>query len=340
MNSPDNAASTNPPYPASIIVQTPKESFLSRMLSRAFYVLFGFSVLLNITLLATTADYFGIDGKVKEKYHSGSKTNQDKLVVIAVEGLIAGESAENIIEALKKAKEDEEVKGVLLNINSPGGMVTSSHQIYHELEQLRAKKPVYAIMEDIAASGGYYIAMGTGKTGKIFAEPTTWTGSIGVILPHYQAEELAEKLGIKSNPITTGQFKDSLSMFRPMSEEDQKLWANIIDQAFQRFLRVIVENRPDMPLEKLKPLAQGQVFTADDAMKNGLIDQIGFEEDALSALKTDLKLTDPRIVKYEYEQGLASLLTSVKTDSTPVEQFKAAMELSAPRAMYLFTSFR
>lgn len=320
--------------PQQIIVQAPKESFLSRMASRLFYALFGFSILLNISLLATSADYFATDGKVKEKYHSGSRTSEDKIAIIEASGTIMPPSTEKIIAAIKKAKDDESVKGILLKIDSPGGMVTDSHQIYHQLELLRAKKPIYVLMEDIAASGGYYIAMGAGKEGKIFAEPTTWTGSIGVILPHYQMEGLVDKLGIKVNPLKTGQYKDALSPFRPMTPEDEKLWTDIIDQAFQRFLGLIVENRKEMPMEKLKPLAQGQVFTADDALKNGLVDQIGYEEDALSALKTQLNLEDPRIVRYEHEAGLSEILMGAKMGGSPREQWRELMEQTVPRAMY------
>ncbi|MCA9092751.1 MAG: signal peptide peptidase SppA [Planctomycetaceae bacterium] len=322
------------PQPQQIIVQAPKESFLSRMASRLFYTLFGLSILLNISLLAASAEYFATDGNVKEKYHSGSKTSDEKIAIVEASGTIMPPNTEKIIAAIKKAKDDDDVKGVLLKIDSPGGMVTDSHQIYHQLELLRVKKPIFVIMEDFAASGGYYIAMGAGKEGKIFAEPTTWTGSIGVILPHYQMEELVEKLGIKVNPLKTGQFKDALSPFRPMTPEDEKLWTDIIDQAFQRFLGIIVENRKEMPMEKLKPLAQGQVFTSDDAVKNGLVDQIGFEEDALAALKTKLNLSDPRIVKYEHEAGLSELLMGAKMGTSPREQWREIMEQTVPRAMY------
>lgn len=333
MSSADSFPPSTPATPP-IIVQTQKESFLSRMLSRVFYTLFGLSILLNLSLLATSADYFATDGKVKEKYHSGSKTSEDKIAIIEAAGTIMPPFTEKIIDQIKKAKDDESVKGVLLKIDSPGGMVTDSHQIYHQLELLRAKKPIYVLMEDIAASGGYYIAMGAGKTGKIFAEPTTWTGSIGVILPHYQAEELAQKIGIKANPLKTGQFKDALSPFRPMTEEEEREWQNIIDQAFQRFLNLIVENRPEMPLDKLKPLAQGQVFTSDDALKNGLIDQIGFEEDVLGALKSELKLADPRIVRYEREAGLSEILMGASFNAGPREQWQELIDLTVPRAMY------
>lgn len=323
--------------PQQIIVQAPKESFLSRMASRLFYTLFSLSILLNIALLAASADYFATEDKLKEKYHSGSKTSREKIAVIEVSAAIMPPYTERVISAIKKARDDDEVKGVLLKIDSPGGMVTDSHQIYHQLELLRAKKPIYVLMEDIAASGGYYIAMGSGKEGKIFAEPTTWTGSIGVILPHYQLEGLVEKLGIKVNPLKTGQYKDALSPFRPMTAEDEKLWRDIIDQAFQQFLGIIVENRPSMPMEKLKPLAQGQVFTAKDALSNGLVDEIGYEEDALKSLKSHLKLDDARIVHYEREAGLSEILMGVKTGVGPREQWRELMEQTVPRAMYYCT---
>src|SRR5207248_4028218 len=106
---------------------------------------------------------------------------------------------------IKKAKEDANVKGVLLAVDSPGGTVTDSHKIYHQLKELSEKKPVFVSMGSLAASGGYFVAMGAGTQAKIYAEPTTWTGSIGVIIPHYEVTELAEKAGIKALPLKTGE---------------------------------------------------------------------------------------------------------------------------------------
>lgn len=336
---PTTPSHSSQPVIPQVIVQTHKETFLGKMGKRFLYLVLGISLMTNFALLSASQDYFAGEGAPKEKYHSGKKTSTDKIALIEVKNTIMAPYTERIIKAIKQAETDDHVKGAVLVIDSPGGLVTDSHQIYHRLQKLREKKPIFVCMQDIAASGGYYIAMGAGKTGKIYAEPTTWTGSIGVILPRYEIGGLADKLGIKSEPLKTGKFKDALNPFRPMTAEESALWSNIIDQAFQRFLGIIVENRHNMPLEKLKPLAQGQVFTAGDAKKNGLVDEIGFEEDAIEDLKKQLKLTEARVVKYETETGLSELLLGARMQQwDPAEQVRKLLEASVPRALYFCSS--
>jgi len=120
-------------------------------------------------------------------------------------------------------------------------------------------------MSSLAASGGYFVAMGAGPKSKIFAEPTTWTGSIGVIIPHYEVSDAATKLGIRAAPLKTGEFKDSLSPFRELTPRDKEVWDNILNQSFELFLEVIDENRDTLDMAKTRALATGQVYTAKDA---------------------------------------------------------------------------
>jgi protease-4 len=199
---------------------------------------------------------------------------------------------------------------------------------------LSDKKPVYVQMKRIAASGGYYISMGAGPAAKIFAEPTTWTGSIGVILPRYDVSQFVEKFGITTDPLTTGKFKDSLSPFRPMSQEERKLWSDIIDQSFQQFITVIDDNRPKLDREGVQALATGQIYTANDALEKNLIDQIGFEEDALDALKQKIEQKDLRIVTYGSKSNIIDLLLGQATVETPSDPWKSFLESTVPRAMY------
>src|SRR5690606_34725628 len=151
-----------------------------------------------------------------------------------------------------------------------------------------AQKPVYVAMKSMAASGGNYIALGAGQNGKIYAEPTTWTGSIGVILPRFYAAELGAKLGVKAEAIKTGPLKDLLSPFRDMTAEVIAGWTAIIVDAFARFVGVIAENRAELDEAQVRELATGQVYTATQAKEKKLVDVISYESDALAELKKTL----------------------------------------------------
>jgi protease-4 len=196
-------------------------------------------------------------------------------------------------------------------------------------------KPVYVAMQRIAASGGYYVAMGGGKGCKIYAEPTTWTGSIGVIIPRYDVSKLAEKWDVKVEPLTTGPFKDALSPFRELTEGERAVWKGIIDDAFGRFVSVIADNRPNLNAEAVKKLATGQVYTADQAVANGLVDKIGYVDEALSDLQAQLGLSSVRVVSYESEPTLIELLTASGKAGDPGRARQAMLESTVPQAMYL-----
>ena len=176
--------------------------------------------------------------------------------------------------------------------------------------------------------------MGAGPEARIFAEPTTWTGSIGVILPRYDFSKIAEKYGIASDPLKTGPFKDALNPFRPMEESERKLWSNIIDQSFQKFITVIDDNRDELDRQGVEALATGQIYTADDAKQNHLIDEIGYQEDSLEALKEKLKLKNPRIVTYESPVTLIDLVLGNAKAQQTTDPWKSFVESTVPRAMY------
>jgi protease-4 len=292
------------------------------------------SLMANLTMYVRYQEYFPGDTGPDERYHSGDRRAADKLAIIRISGTIMPPFSDRVVAAIKKAKEDENIKGVLLAIDSPGGTVTHSHLIYHRLKELAEKKPIFVSMGSLAASGGYFVAMGAGTKARIFAEPTTWTGSIGVIIPHYEVTELAEKVGFKALPLKTGEFKDSLSPFRAMTERDKELWRNILDQSFDLFVDVIDENRDTLNREQVKELATGQIYTAQDAKKNGLIDEIGFEEDAIDALKKSLSLSKARVVEYQHPYSALDLLLSSAKSNDASAQWRAIMEMTVPRAMY------
>lgn len=254
--------------------------------------------------------------------------------MLEISGTIMPPFTEHFLKAIKHVKEDERVKGVLLAIDSPGGLVADSDQIYRKLVDLGKTKPMFVSMKRIAASGGVYVAMGCGEEGKIYAEPTTWTGSIGVIIPRYDASKLADKFGVAADSLTTGEFKDSLDPLRALTDRERGLWRGILDESLQRFVDIIDKNRKGLDAAKVKELATGQIFTAEQAKANGLIDEIGDEEDALTALKTKLGLTSVRVVDFNYPVSLMSLLLGSVQARDPETQFRKLLEMSVPRAMY------
>lgn len=293
-----------------------------------------FSLLYCMRLNSEYHAYFHNETAPSEHFHSGNAQADDKIAIIQVSGTIMPPFTEQLLGAIKKAKDDEHVKGIVLVIDSPGGLVADSHQIYEKLKKLRETKPIFVSMKRMAASGGVYIAMGCGENGKIFAEPTTWTGSIGVIIPRYDVSELASKFGVKTDSLKTGEFKDSLDPFRPMTQRERDLWGRILDESFQRFIKIIDDNRKSLDADQVKALATGQLFTAEDAKANGLIDEIGDEEDAIAALKTQLNLPEARVIEYSFPASLMNLLLGSVRAQDPDVQFRKLLEMSAPRAMY------
>lgn len=334
---------------------------------RIVILVLGVSVMANIVMYTNFREYFTASDDPIEKFHSGEKLAAEKIAIIRVEGTIMPPMTERILKQIEQAEEDEAVKGVLLTIDSPGGLVADSHQIYHALGKLRAEseKPVYVAMKRLAASGGYYIAMGAGPEGKIFAEPTTWTGSIGVIIPRYDISGLADEWKIKSAPLKTGKFKDALSPFRELSPEERDIWGEILNESFARFLNVIDENRPaleiretdeptapddpevvpnKMELVSAKPeadeptnLATGRIFTAAAAETAGLVDEIGFEEEAITQLKEKLGLEKARVVTYKSPVTLWETLLGFSRSQAPEQKKQARLDAAVPQAMYYFS---
>ena len=164
---------------------------------------------------------------------------------------------------------------------------------------------------------------------------STWTGSIGVIIPRYNAAELAKRIGVSVEPLTTGRFKDTLSPFRDLTEEERTLWGEIIDDAYQRFVGVIAENRSQLDAESLAPLATGRIFTATQARDSGLIDEIGFLDDCIAALQEQLGLNSVRVVTYYSQPSLLESLVGLSAAQRTSDPLTTLMEASVPRALYL-----
>ena len=289
--------------------------------------------LLMTGAIATAAGFGTVatDDGVDEVYEEGA-TIGPKLAIIEMSGTIGPPFTSGWLDQIEKAREDDDVKGLLLHVDSPGGFVADSHQIFHELRKLSGVKPVVVQFGRLAASGGYYVAMGAGPESTIFAEPTTWTGSIGVIVPYYNAEELADKVGVRADPLKTGRFKDTLSPFREPSEAEQQLWDEILADAFDRFKSVIEIGRPDLDRAEIDDAATGQIFTAEQALSRGLIDEIGFRDDAIAKLKERAGVQNPRVIRYESPSSPLALLLGQAENSDVSAMLKAAR----PEAFYLY----
>ena len=200
-------------------------------------------------------------------------------------------------EELEKASGDSKVKAVIVRINSPGGTVTASDIIFRELQGYKrtAGVPVIAVMMDVAASGGYYIALAADT---IVAHPTTVTGSIGVIMISLNAEGLMQKIGVSASAIKSGERKDMGSPFRPLTPEERALFQGVIDDLQRQFVGHLIERRKLSPATAAT-LADGRIYTADQALAHRLVDQIGYMPDALEVARRAAGVTEARVIVYK-----------------------------------------
>lgn len=205
----------------------------------------------------------------------------DKVAIIELTGVI--QSSEDVVRQLKKYRENSSVRAILLRIDSPGGAVVPSQEMYEEVRKVRDDgKPVVVSMGSLAASGGYYVACGGSR---LVANRGTLTGSIGVISEFLQLQDALTKLGIDVKTIKTGRLKDAGSMTRKMNEADEKYFQDLMNDVYRQFVEV-VEREREMPHEKVVALADGRVFTGEQAVHLGLVDTVGTYEDAVHIAAT------------------------------------------------------
>jgi protease IV len=199
-------------------------------------------------------------------------------------------------EELKKAEKDPNVKALVVRINSAGGTVTASDIMFKELDMFKrtAKIPVVAVMMDVAASGGYYVALAADT---IIAHPTTVTGSIGVIMVTLNAEGLMQKLGLAAATIKSGDRKDMGSPFRALTEDERKIYQGVIDALHGQFVARLVDARR-LPLDIARTIADGRVYTAQQALELKLVDRVGYMDDALRLARQAIGVTEARVVVY------------------------------------------
>lgn len=307
---------------------------------------FGFFLLLFALLSAGMSDAstsfdslvpISASANLREKLIRQGRDGAGTIAIVSVHGIIdgggspvEGEGALAFVsEQLRAASEDKRVKAVILQIDSPGGGLTASDQLYNEVLELKAKnKIVLAWAGGLMASGGYYIAVGSDG---IMATPTSTIGSIGVIMQHLQFRELLDKIGVKADPIVSGERKDIGSPFREMTPEERELLQEYIDTAHRRFVSVVAKGR-GMEEEAVAELADGGFFMADAALEKGLIDRVGYIADALKWAEEKAGEKDMRVVSYKRLLSFGEIFREAGRGAASAV-VESAAENSHPRAM-------
>ncbi|MDQ1271527.1 MAG: protease [Planctomycetota bacterium] len=312
------------------------------------FVLFIGSLVLSKAVITGTT--------TKAKKHAAETviegSGENKIAIIPIKGILSNESAEGLFiekpsivdvvkQQLEQAADDTHVKAVLLEVDSPGGGITASDIIYNQIIKFKAvtQKKVVVYMQDIAASGGYYISSAADT---IVAHPTTITGSIGVIMPLINVAELINRYGIKDNSIASGNLKEIGSPLKQMTADETAILKGIIDEMYMQFVTVVSTGRK-LDIEAVKKIADGRIYTGKQAFEKGLVDQLGYLEDAINVTKKLAGLTEATIVRYEKHYGLTDLfgLMSKKlfqnnTIKLDISQFQ---EQGDTRPVYLWNGY-
>src|SRR6266571_3229301 len=275
-----------------------------------------------------------------------------KILLMDVSGVLSDESAGPLLgsapprvpivarvrEELQKAEDDDSVKALIVRINSPGGTITASDLIYHEIDtfKTRRKIPVVAVTMDVAASGGYYAALAADT---IFALPTTVTGSIGVIMLTVNAQGLMEKIGVAPLAIKSGEMKDAGSPFRTLTPQERAVFQTVIDQMYARFVGLIVEHRK-IPEERVRAFADGRIYTAEQAKALGLVDSIGYMDEVVASARKAAGLEEAKVIMYhrprEYRSNFYSASPATPGLEASLGSLAGLVSGMGPRFMYLW----
>ncbi|GIN91841.1 putative signal peptide peptidase SppA [Siminovitchia terrae] len=317
---------------------------------------FFFSIIVNMASAFIFEDFskmfkenmFTDEAFSEEVIDSGNPLK--RIAVLEVDGVIQdtgdarsylsspGYSHRDFMEQLNQVKEDSSIKGIVLRVNSPGGGTNESAEIRHKIVEIQkeTKKPVYVSMGSMAASGGYYISA---PADKIFASTETLTGSLGVIMQGVNYSGLTDKIGIDFMTIKSGKYKDIMSGHRKMTAEEVDILESMLTNSYNEFVRIIAEGR-DMKEDKVRKIADGRVYDGRQAKELDLIDDFGYTEDVIEAMKKDFKIKDAEVFKYSSTPGLGSLF------SMTAQKFSGGSEMgelvnmlsqpNSPRMMYLY----
>lgn len=298
----------------------------------------------SVVIVIAIVVAFSLVGLAFRGGSSKKPSQSEKIAIIYVEGTIMGGRGQSnmfmeqggtdqIIKQLHEAKNDESVKAVILRINSPGGSAAASQEVGEEIKKLRAKgKIVVTSMGDVAASGGYWLAA---CTDKIYANSTTMTGSIGVYIPYANWEELYKKIGISQEKIKSGPHKDILSPERTMTTEERAIIQVMVDDIYNQFVAVVAEGRK-MDVDQVRKLADGRIYTGNQAKQVGLVDELGNMYDAIDGAAAMAGISGkPEIKEYGKQSPWQMLLGANEQANSLLEkvllnQAKNALNSSAP----------
>lgn len=318
-------------------------------------ILFAVSIPINFLSLTAATNFERMftapeqtwDEKVLER---GER--REKIVVIDINGIIQDHVDTSpflstvtyrhraFLRMLEHAGEDPTVEGIILRVNTPGGGVVESDEIHKKIIGIQEdyQKPIYVSMGSMAASGGYYIAA---PADKIVAHPSTITGSLGVIMQSVNVAELAETLGVKAETIKSGPYKDIMSATREMAEEERMILQELINESYDQFVEVIATGR-EMSEEQVREIADGRIYSGQQAHRLGLVDEIGDMDDTIQLMIEEIGLGQLDVVRYEASFGFNTLfmksaqrLLSTNDDLLGIRRL--LHETNSPSLMYLYT---
>ena len=260
-----------------------------------------------------------------------------KIAIVSINGVIDEQQAQEVYWQLKEARDDKNVKGVIIRVNSPGGTISGSDQIHNEIMKYRddTNQPAVAFMQGVAASGGYYSSVACNE---IIAEPTAITGSIGVIMEYLVLQQLLEdKLGINPIVVKAGSKKDWPNPFQmPTDEQLKYMQERIIGPAYKRFVKVVADGRSGLTEEDVNRLADGSIYWADKALEEKLIDGIGYLTDAIDEAKSLAGVKKAQVIEYKKTFSLADILGAKTNVSLKIDR-RTLYEVAVPQALYLWT---
>ncbi len=265
--------------------------------------LFGFLLILLAVVLILGAMAFFRFFLVQ----NGLTWGKTELGVVRIDGMIT--ESEDLISWIERLRNDDDIEGVLLRINSPGGLIAPAQEVHQAVRALVQEKPVVASMSTIAASGGYYVACAAEE---IVANPGSLTGGIGVKTQIPNIQELMQKLGIEQEIIVSGEMKDAGSPTREMTEQEKEYFQNIVDELSQQFIKVVAQSR-GLELQEVEKLADGRAFTGSQAMESDLVDKLGGRQEAMRILREKAQVVGPVVLREgpEEEKGLLRWLLSI-----------------------------
>jgi protease-4 len=273
-------------------------------------ILLGLFILTGIFFLFLGGISLLVSSLISQSTRTDIFSRKEGVGIVELKGLIV--SSEQVLKHLTEFRNNSDIKSIVLRIESPGGAVGAAQEIYQEIKRTSAVKPIVASMGSMGASGGYYAALGADI---ILANPGTMTGSIGVIVKFPNLEGLFEKIGYKSEVIKSGPLKDIGASNRPLSEEERTIMQDLIDNVYNQFVRDIATSR-SMPEETIFELADGRVYTGEQALELGLIDKLGNFTDAvtIAADLGGLDTEDPQLIypRIERKFSLINLLTNAE----------------------------